>query len=417
MEEKERDKNLTENQETNEENDSNKDENKEDSENKEDVEIDMIGSENGDENKEDSEKKEDVEIDMVGSENEKKEMVDGDKVDDNKNDVKLDDEGDLGKENIKESKEIEELFGDDAKSDSDVSEEVDMLAALQKNEENKVEDNNDIEYYSEDSDEDDRKKKKRKKDDDSNDGERPKKKKKKNNKEDSEEDEQVKKRRVYEDEFNNIKQSITVRRKKKNHATINDDEVKDFIKRMYEADTNDGVLLENNQPAIQKLSLIEELVNRLAKKLLHQKYVDGGILLVFRNWLLPQGNQLPILKIRSTILNLLSKMNIKEEAIMSSQINQIVKILAKHQKETVENKKLANLLLKKWSNPLSVDYRRHFKSKKSVTSSKKKTNKNEENNSNPKQLSGLQEVLKNMEKGTKTRSKQQTTMGVTKLTS
>jgi len=251
------------------------------------------------------------------------------------------------------------------------------------------------------------KEKKKRKDEDE---DEPPKKKKRKNVED-EEDEQVKIRRKYEEEFENIKQGITVRRKKKS-ASIPDDEVKDFVKRMWEADTNDGIAVENNQPAINKLTLCDELVSRLSKKPLHQKYIDGGILLVFRNWLLPQGNILPNLKIRTIILTILTKMNIKETVILHSQINQVIKILAKHQKETKENKKLANTLLKKWSNPLSVDYRRHFKHRRSVTSSKKKLNNDD---GKTKQPSRLQEMLKNMEKGTRTKAKNTNTMGITKL--
>ncbi|XP_039145803.1 protein IWS1 homolog 1-like [Dioscorea cayenensis subsp. rotundata] len=121
----------------------------------------------------------------------------------------------------------------------------------------------------------------------------------------------------------------------------------------------DAQLNIENQPAINKLKILPQLVEMLAKKRLQQEFLDHGVLSVLRTWLepLPDGS-LPNVNIRTTILEILIELSLglenfeRREQLRKSGLGKMIMFLSKSDEEIKGNKKLAQAIIDKWSRPI-----------------------------------------------------------------
>ncbi|KAJ0987786.1 hypothetical protein J5N97_006142 [Dioscorea zingiberensis] len=113
----------------------------------------------------------------------------------------------------------------------------------------------------------------------------------------------------HQEEENEIDQLFKRSRKKKK-IEISSDEISlavEYYMAQFEvAAEADAQLNVENQPAVNKLMTLPQLVEILKKKNLQQEFIDHGILTVLRTWLepLPDGS-LPNVNIRTAILEIL----------------------------------------------------------------------------------------------------------------
>jgi len=178
---------------------------------------------------------------------------------------------------------------------------------------------------------------------------------------------------------------------------MDDSDATDIIERMRGANADDKHSLDNGQPALKKLQIIDEIDTKLSIRSHHQRYIDFGLLSELSAWLTPYKNNLPTLKVRNTILQILGKFDIKADSHMS--IVNALRNLTKNTKETNENKRQATNLIKKWSSP-TISYKREKSSNSSEKKKEKKKNKQpapqirrKVSNPNP---GGLMDKLKNL---------------------
>jgi len=145
------------------------------------------------------------------------------------------------------------------------------------------------------------------------------------------------------------------------------DEVEAFIGRMEAAAEDDVEANQAGKPCLNKLKLLPEVENTLAKLELQREFLDSGILATLKAWLEPLPNgALPNLNVRRILLEALHKLpvNVEEperrEQLKKSKLGQVVMFLQLNEEETQANRKLARQLVQKWSRPifaLSSQYR------------------------------------------------------------
>jgi transcription factor SPN1 len=130
---------------------------------------------------------------------------------------------------------------------------------------------------------------------------------------------------------------------------------------MLDAAEQDITLRESSKPAIKKLALLPKVIGSMTRKDIQESLLDGGILAAVKVWLEPyEDGSLPLLDIRTNLLESLDTMPIEKHHLKESGLGRIVMYLYKYPLETKENKKLASRLIDKWSRPISGqthDYR------------------------------------------------------------
>lgn len=156
--------------------------------------------------------------------------------------------------------------------------------------------------------------------------------------------------------------------KKRGQSTGTDAEnratVENLLAQMEAAAEKDLDASEHGKPAVHKLRMLGRVEEVLAIKKLHGELLDSGLLSVLKVWIdmMPDGS-LPNSKIRSSILNILTKLPIdcayedRREQLKRSGVGKIVMFLSKVSDETPENKKTARGLVERWSRPLLAPQR------------------------------------------------------------
>lgn len=88
---------------------------------------------------------------------------------------------------------------------------------------------------------------------------------------------------------------------------------------MREASEKDDIKLALGQPAISKLSIVDEMINEIAKPVWTQWFLQEGLLQVLEKWLAPLADGgCPNLSLRTKILGLLARINVSVLVIRTS---------------------------------------------------------------------------------------------------
>jgi len=150
----------------------------------------------------------------------------------------------------------------------------------------------------------------------------------------------------------------------------NDRIAKDFVIRMQQAAVDDDVSLSATppEPALAKLSMVNDVLHICTKSILQPSLLEAGILEALSDWLGDGQHNLPNSNVRSCVLKVLLEIPVKGVTkkpinkqlleifdgldvhhLKSSRIARIIKRLSNNPKETPENKNMANIILERWS--------------------------------------------------------------------
>ena len=121
--------------------------------------------------------------------------------------------------------------------------------------------------------------------------------------------------------------------------------VENFLARMEAAAEGDMDANQNNKPAIQKLRMLPDVLDMLSSQNVHNEFLDGGLLGVFKAWIepMPDGS-LPNITVRSAVLKLLAQLPIdisyegRKEQLKKSGLGKVVMFLFKLPDETAANR-------------------------------------------------------------------------------
>eukprot|EP01080_Neovahlkampfia_damariscottae_P003713 gene3713-6602_t len=174
---------------------------------------------------------------------------------------------------------------------------------------------------------------------------------------------------------------------------------KNMVQNMKDALEQDNISLLNKKPATSKLKILSSVVAACSKSYLQPQLLEEKLLDVLADWIKPtEDKQLPNMNIRSAVFKILSEIPVKgvTKRVKSSQtdfdgievshlrgseIGKLIKMYSIHPKETMENRKMASLIIEKWSRmifDLSDDYKSSSGTQKSM---KKRLVRNEEDDS------------------------------------
>ena len=121
--------------------------------------------------------------------------------------------------------------------------------------------------------------------------------------------------------------------------------VENFLARMEVAAEADMKANEDNKPAIHKLRMLPDVQDILSNQGMHNEFLDGGLLGVFKAWIepMPDGS-LPNITVRSAVLKLLQQLPIdiadegRKEQLKKSGLGKVVMFLFKLPDETAGNR-------------------------------------------------------------------------------
>ena len=121
--------------------------------------------------------------------------------------------------------------------------------------------------------------------------------------------------------------------------------VENFLARMEVAAEADMKANEENKPAIHKLRMLPDVQDILSNQNVHNEFLDGGLLGVFKAWIepMPDGS-LPNITVRSAVLKLLQQLPIdiayggRKEQLKRSGLGKVVMFLFKLPDETAGNR-------------------------------------------------------------------------------
>ena len=131
-----------------------------------------------------------------------------------------------------------------------------------------------------------------------------------------------------------------------------------ILARMEAAYDADKEAWKQQKPAVHKLKLLKEVEAVLIQRHMRETLLYESALSTMATWLEPLDDMtLPNVKIRTSLLRLLSKMNVRAsddtlELLQKSKIARIVMFYSKISDETPENKRLAGSMCQKWSNDI-----------------------------------------------------------------
>lgn len=135
----------------------------------------------------------------------------------------------------------------------------------------------------------------------------------------------------------------------------------EVLQRMDKAYNDDKLMVEREQPAVQKLKLLPHVKKMLTIKQMQTTLLDYDLLSVLKAWVEPgHKGALPSLTVRTTIYDLLMMLPCHSEHIKRSGIGKTLVGLCKVKAETTANKQKLKEIIEKWSRPIfgkSVDAR------------------------------------------------------------
>jgi len=144
----------------------------------------------------------------------------------------------------------------------------------------------------------------------------------------------------------------------------NDELIENMRRRMTEAAKADTDARQRDQPAMQKLKMLPEVVALLNRNTLRDQLVDPDINLLeaVRFFLEPLNDgSLPAYNIQRELFASLGRLPINKDALVASGIGKVVLFYTKSQKPELAIKRQAEKLLGEWTRPIlkrSDDYRK-----------------------------------------------------------
>jgi len=149
---------------------------------------------------------------------------------------------------------------------------------------------------------------------------------------------------------------VKQKKRKKTSDEVRRQAAERFIDRMHEAADADEQSMAQEEPAIAKLSLLEDLKMNLLKKDLQEFFLDHNCLLALKRYLelLPGTKERPNLTIRTAVLTLVSQLPIgifhleKSRGSGETTIAEEIHRMAKDKKESKQNKALSRKLVENW---------------------------------------------------------------------
>jgi hypothetical protein len=136
----------------------------------------------------------------------------------------------------------------------------------------------------------------------------------------------------------------------KSDSQINN-EIEAFLGLMRKAAGRDRGNVAKERPALEKLSMLNEVKVRLQKKKLEDKFLDSGVLGVIDEWISPYDSNfsLPTLQVRTTMIRLIDGLrSVKLQNLKACNIGKTLKMLSLHKQETEQNKKMIRKIISRW---------------------------------------------------------------------
>lgn len=126
--------------------------------------------------------------------------------------------------------------------------------------------------------------------------------------------------------------------------------VEHFLARMEAAAEDDMLANQQHKPAIHKLRMLPDVQDMLSNQSIHNEFLDGGLLGVFKAWIepMPDGS-LPNITVRTAVLKLLAQLPIdiafegRKEQLKKSGLGKVVMFLFKLPDETAANRHALNI--------------------------------------------------------------------------
>lgn len=138
--------------------------------------------------------------------------------------------------------------------------------------------------------------------------------------------------------------------------------VQEILYRMDTAQNADETSLSEGRPGLEKLKLLDTVIDVLSKVSLQSILLDFNLLEVMRKWIQPNGKgKLPNVGIRTKLLRVTKRLPVFKDHLRRSGFGKVVMALYKHPDETNENKDVCRELIERWSRSVfdkSMDYKR-----------------------------------------------------------
>jgi transcription factor SPN1 len=162
------------------------------------------------------------------------------------------------------------------------------------------------------------------------------------------------------DEDDPILQAVNKLKKKKKvqkKYTELEEDAKPFLARMEEAAEEDEDAVRQRRPALQKLKMLDEVVDTLAKRDMHRPLLDNDLLVISKRWIQPLPNgSLGNVTVRQRLLGSISSMTgengITASDLKRSEFGKVVMSLYMHKDETPAMKRQLKSLIDQWSRPI-----------------------------------------------------------------
>lgn len=157
-----------------------------------------------------------------------------------------------------------------------------------------------------------------------------------------------------DNEIDNILKRLKGRNKKKGDGMTEEQReffVHGLLVKMDKAYNDDLNCRRNNKPCLNKIKLLNSVIEALQKSSLQQFFLEKNILEVLENWLRPSpvDGSLPDLTIRNKIYDLLFKLPIESDQLRRANFGKLIAYLRDSKKETSENRAKLRTLVQNWA--------------------------------------------------------------------
>lgn len=127
-----------------------------------------------------------------------------------------------------------------------------------------------------------------------------------------------------------------------------DESLSNLKEEMREILFKDQNLIKNNNPAINRLTHLNDIMKKLYTL---RSHVDSELLHILKEWLEPLPDKtLPNITIISQMVQFLLSVNVTRDQLVNSEIGKIILFYSKNNEYDNEVRKLSKKLVKKWTN-------------------------------------------------------------------
>jgi transcription factor SPN1 len=163
------------------------------------------------------------------------------------------------------------------------------------------------------------------------------------------------------DQDNPMMQAVNKMKKKKrvtkHFSQLAEEDAKPLIARMEQAADDDDEAISQKRPATKKLSMLNEVCEKLASKELMRPLLEHDLLSLCKRWIQPLPNgTLGNVTVRNRLLHSISLMTgengISKDDLRASEFGKVVMSLYMHKNETPGMKRQLKALIDQWSRPI-----------------------------------------------------------------